>query len=88
MPRLTLLLTCLAVFPLTGCGSSSATVSGTVTFAGKPLNSGFVLFQPSEGTVQSANIQPDGTYTVEQLGLGMAKISVTVPPPPAAGPDG
>ncbi len=60
MPRVTLLLTGCFVVLLAGCGSSSSTVSGTITFDGKPLNSGFVLFQPSQGTVQSANIQPDG----------------------------
>jgi hypothetical protein len=88
MPRVTLLLTGCFVVLLAGCGSSSSTVSGTITFDGKPLNSGFVLFQPSQGTVQSANIQPDGTYTVGQLGLGIAKISITVPPPPSRVPDG
>jgi len=88
MSRLSLLSSsCIALF-LAGCGGSSATVNGTITLDGKPLNSGFILFQPSEGTVQSADIQPDGTYTVGQLGLGTAKIAINVPPPPPSGPDG
>lgn len=54
---------------LTGCGSknerSTAPVQGTVTFKGKPLNTGSLLFVPSGGgPTAQANIRPDGTYSM------------------------
>lgn len=89
MSRFTLLLTSFLVsLFLSGCGGSSSTVSGKISHKGKPLNSGQILFQSEEGTVQSAEIQSDGTYTVTGLPAGKAKIAVNVSPPPPKGPDG
>jgi hypothetical protein len=88
MSRFLLLLTsCVIVFGA-GCGSPTATVSGTVSYNGKPLNSGFILFQASDGAVKTADIQPDGTYNVGQLAAGTANIAINAPPPPSRGPDG
>jgi hypothetical protein len=72
----------------TGCGEPAGTVSGTLTIEGKPLNCGYIIFQASEGSVESTEIQPDGTYSIEGLPLGSAKISINVPAPPLPGPDG
>jgi len=47
-----------------GGGPSGSPVQGTVTFEGKPLERGVVLFSPSDQTLTAARatIQPDGTY--------------------------
>jgi hypothetical protein len=60
---------------LAGC-SSKGTVSGTVTFQGKPLPSGNVMFVPEHGPAVSGIID-DGKYTVEKVPVGPAKIAIT-----------
>jgi hypothetical protein len=57
-------LSCLA---LVGCGPSlpeTATVSGRVTFNGKPVPRGRVVFQPEKGRQASAALDADGRYTL------------------------
>jgi hypothetical protein len=61
-----------------GCGSSGpgmASVSGTVTYEGKPVPKGTITFQPvdsSKGRTATGEIGADGSYTVqtEQPGDG------------------
>jgi len=58
----------LLVAGLAGCGSKQAKVYGTVTYQGKPLPSGTVLFVGPKNQGDSAVIQPDGTFkAVEKL---------------------
>jgi hypothetical protein len=61
MRRAVLLLTLLAA----GCSSGTATVSGTVTYEGKPVKTGYISFAPvdGKGTIASGPIA-DGKYTV------------------------
>jgi glutamate synthase domain-containing protein 3 len=56
-----------------GCGSSGATtpaglttpVAGKVTYRGKPLTGGTVVFEPdSAGREAYGSIQPDGSFTL------------------------
>jgi hypothetical protein len=66
-----------------GCGGKSgATVSGTVSYKGKPVTSGEVVFLSPDGkaTVR-APIGPDGTYTAQHVPVGPAKLGVDNPPP-------
>ena len=52
---------------LTGCGSdypATAEVEGRVTYAGKPLSGGRILFWPPKGRPAMAEIGPDGTYSL------------------------
>jgi len=61
-----------------GCGSAAGTVSGKVSYQGKPLPGGYVNFQ-SEGdksVLKTSRIKEDGSYSVSGLPLGPAKISV------------
>jgi hypothetical protein len=58
-----------------GCGSKG-TITGTVSYQGKPLPSGSVMFVPQTGTPVTATID-DGKYTVEKVPTGPAKIGVT-----------
>jgi hypothetical protein len=47
-----LVLAVCAAFPaglLSGCGPSAATVSGEVTYDGKPVEKGFITFIPADG---------------------------------------
>lgn len=50
-----------------GCGSGSEfpetlPVSGKVTYKGQPVPKGTITFQPDQGQVATAPIQPDGSY--------------------------
>jgi hypothetical protein len=70
---------------LAGCGDSVkvGTLSGKVTYKGKPLEFGSVTLQPvGGGPLARGTIQSDGTYTVTTDGkpgapLGMNKVRVT-----------
>ena len=55
------LLVCLAA--CLGCGTGLATVEGTVTFDGKPVESGSIVFEPADGAGPSAGGQiQNGKY--------------------------
>ena len=63
------LLLCMLLLMLTvaaiGCGKRGpelAPVTGKVTFKGKPLPFGTVIFMPESGKTSTGNIQPDGTF--------------------------
>lgn len=70
-----------------GCGSKG-TVSGKVLYQGKPLHAGVVTFFPSSGGGSfTGRIQADGSYRVEKVTPGQAKIAI-VPPTPVAAASG
>jgi hypothetical protein len=70
---------------IVGCGErvEVGTLSGKVTYKGKPLEFGSVMLQPvAGGPVARGTIQPDGTFTVNTGGkdgapLGNNKVRVT-----------
>lgn len=85
-------------FALPGCshGPQTVPVSGKVTYQGKPLAFGTVMFQPESGPPAKAQIQPDGSFTLETDGtpgavVGTHQVRVAcfanqapnAPPPPA-----
>jgi len=60
-----------------GCTSSTATVTGKVTYKGAPLKGGTVIFLSTQGKGSSnADIGEDGTYTAEKVPVGDVKICV------------
>jgi hypothetical protein len=63
-----------------GCSSSSqGTISGKVTYQGKPVPAGTVVFVPQvQGGSFVAHIR-DGEYKVENCPVGPAKIAVSTP---------
>jgi hypothetical protein len=68
-----------------GCGTQVGQVSGKVTYRGKPLPSGSVLFVTPEGNVVGRSaIAPDGLYVMTDVPAGSVKVAVTshehVPP--------
>jgi len=79
----------LVVLVCAGCGSPSGTMSGTVTYKSKPLTGGSVTFLTETGSA-TGTIDASGTYKVEDVPLGQAKISVFSGggPPPMKMPGG
>jgi hypothetical protein len=61
---------------LSGCGGGVGDVSGKITYKGKPVVYGSVSFVGADGIPRGARINPDGTYTVKDVGVGEAKITV------------
>ena len=76
----------LATAVLAGCskngGLITAPVKGKVTFKGKPLPNGTVMFVPGEGPAATGEIGSDGAYrlttgSIDGAVLGNHKISIT-----------
>jgi hypothetical protein len=77
------LIVCFAI----GCGRKggleTAPVTGKVTYKGKPLPNGTVMFVPAEGPAATGEIAADGTYHLSTYGsddgavLGQHKIAIT-----------
>jgi hypothetical protein len=61
---------------LTGCGSGRGTVSGKVSYRGKPLATGSVVFVGPDKTPITAEIGTDGTYTATGVLEGSNRVAV------------
>jgi len=61
---------------LSGCGKPFGSVTGTITLGGAPLPAGLVSFLAEDGTVVSANVDANGSYRVENVPTGLAKVMV------------
>ncbi len=68
----------LILLPLTaGCSGSKGTITGKVTYQGQPVTGGIVLFVSTAGKgTGRSDIRSDGSYTIENMPTGMAKIAV------------
>src|SRR5439155_2848316 len=76
------MLVCLAA---TGCGSNGS-VSGKLSYKGEPLGGGVVVFTVEGQANASSEIGPDGSYHIDKIPVGTAKIAVdtsSAKPPPA-----
>jgi hypothetical protein len=79
----------LAALTAAGCGRTGK-VSGTVTFQGKPLPGGKIIFYSEEGRPSGTGFIEDGRYEVADAPVGPCKIVVstsillTMGAPPAA----
>ena len=80
------LLVGIAIFFIVGClrndGLVTAPVTGKVTYKGKPLPNGTIMFVPSEGPAATGEIGSDGTYrlstgSIDGAVLGSHKVSIT-----------
>jgi hypothetical protein len=59
------------------CGCDrGATVAGKVRYQGRPVIYGSITFLSADKTAHSGVIEPDGSYTVEGVPRGTAKIAV------------
>ena len=63
-----------------GCGKT-AHVAGRVTYQGRPVVYGSVILVAADNKARSGVIEPDGSYAVEGIWLGPAKIAVISPDP-------
>jgi hypothetical protein len=62
---------------MSGCGPSTATVTGKVYLDETPLKGGTVVFLPADGKGYGrADIQEDGSYKIEKAPAGKGKITV------------
>jgi hypothetical protein len=70
---------------LTGCGNQPGRVVGRVTYKGTPLTSGSVMFYAADGNQYGASLAADGTYHIDGIPPGPARITVHSHPhtPPA-----
>lgn len=69
---------------LSGCnGVKTGDVSGKVTYKGKPLAFGSVIFLNQAAATEPVvgTISPDGTYTVHNVVAGEAQVGVVSPDP-------
>ena len=62
-----------------------ATVKGKVTFAGKTLTAGNVMFHGKDNLTGSSSINKEGHYEMKDAPLGEVKITVAVPQLPPGG---
>jgi hypothetical protein len=66
----------LLLLALPGCGAGTASVNGKVTFRGKPLTTGTVYLAAPDGVQVPGPIAADGTYHIDAIPAGTAKIGV------------
>jgi hypothetical protein len=66
----------LLALAVAGCGGRGD-VTGTVSYKGKPLVFGTVLFEGSDGNLRQGNIASDGSYSVGGVAIGEAKVAVS-----------
>jgi hypothetical protein len=69
-----------------GCGKSKGTVSGTVKLDNKLVKQGTVILMGADNQPLTTAIQPNGTYTVENVPYGTVRAIVTSPNPKDAQP--
>ena len=67
----------LAVF-LGGCSKPPGTVSGRVSYKGKDLSYGTIVFVSQDNQVKQGDIDEDGSYKIENVPAGPAKVAVVV----------
>lgn len=71
----------IAGFALAGCARPTSSLSGTVSYAGKPLEAGFLTVFPKSGEGASKGTEiVDGRYQIDGLQPGSAQVLVTTPP--------
>ncbi len=68
-----------------GCGRSTASVSGTVTLNGAPLQGGGTVTFQGQDRGASGVINPDGTFTIPNAPVGEVQVAVVADRGTAAG---
>ena len=70
------LLIVLVALPAAGCGLARCDVSGKVTYQGKPIVCGCVLFVGVDGLPITANLTQEGAYEAKQVPIGKVQVAV------------
>jgi hypothetical protein len=78
---LALFVTALGTAP--GCSSPKrlATLTGKVTYKGKPVSVGAIYFHGPADELAMGNLQEDGSFTATDLPIGVVKVSLRVQDP-------
>src|SRR4051812_49382793 len=71
----------LGLVAMSGCAKSKSTVKGKVRFEGKDLTFGNVQFEVAGAGAFVAPIQSDGTYKVDNVPVGSARVMVSAMDP-------
>jgi hypothetical protein len=79
--RSALLGTAMLAIAAFGCGAKKTTVTGKVTYNGKPVVWGNVSFLASDGSSYDGFINLDGTYSIPDVPPGQVKIGIYSPDP-------
>jgi hypothetical protein len=68
---------------VTGCSSPKrlATLTGKVTYKGKPVAVGAIYFHGPADELAMGNLRDDGSYTATDLPIGVVKVSLRVQDP-------
>jgi hypothetical protein len=61
-------------------GGERASVRGLVTFRGKPLTMGWVIFHSKDGREFAGVITPEGRYSISDVPVGPAQVTVATRP--------
>ncbi len=62
-----------------GCGPRYGNITGKVTYKGNPIVGGTITFYDSVNQARSSDIKSDGTYTVNRVASGHARVTVAAP---------
>jgi hypothetical protein len=79
--RIVALLGAMVFAALGGCGGRTATVTGKVSYQGRPVTYGSVIFVGADKSARSTAIEADGSYMVASVPRGIAAIAVISPDP-------
>jgi hypothetical protein len=66
---------------VSGCGPSTYKISGKVTYQGKPVTYGILIFYYMDGSRNDARIYNDGSYSILDAKAGHVHIAVESPKP-------
>jgi hypothetical protein len=75
MPRAPVIAAALLAW-LSGCGPSTATVTGKVSYKGATLGAGEIHFVAGNGESRSGLVNPDGSYEIKFAPMGEVKVAV------------
>ncbi|MGL4550707.1 MAG: hypothetical protein ACRC33_05930 [Gemmataceae bacterium] len=64
-----------------GCGPGTGTAAGKVTYQGKPVVYGSVTLHAADGSMHQIGLNTDGTYRLDRVPVGVAKVGVSSPNP-------
>lgn len=80
-------LACVAAGMADGCSPRTSSASGTVTFRGKPMQTGLVIIIGGDGrATPPAAVNADGTFTIPIAPTGRVQVAFDNPLPPGWSP--